>query len=536
MSDPATISTDPVAAWAEADAAPSPPAAVAQTAPDVPPLLEMRGICKGFVGVPVLADVDLDLRPGEVHAVLGENGAGKSTLMKILAGVYVPDAGSIVLDGQEVRFHHPRDAQLAGVSIMYQEFNLLPERTVAQNIFLGREPLKGMAVDDRAMENETARLLESLNVETGISPRSLVRHLSVAQQQTVEIAKALSYAARILVMDEPTAALSLHETEALFERVRLLQRQGLGVLYISHRLREIFELAQRVTVLKDGRRVGTVTVGEVTTRQLVRMMVGRDLAHYFPPRATPEEVGDAKLRVRGGAVRGRLQGIDLEVRAGEILGIAGLAGSGRTELAQALFGVVPFDEGTMEIEGRPVRVRSPREAIRQRLGFVTEDRKLEGLVLPLSVRDNGLLALRSLGNWLLGRLPGRPRPITELAAEVDLRAASLEQEVRFLSGGNQQKVVLCKWLATNSRILIFDEPTRGIDVGAKAGIHELMRQLARAGAAIVMISSELPEVIGMSDRIVVMRGGTIAGELPGGSSEHDIMLLATGEHELAKTA
>src|SRR5215207_9483479 len=495
------------------------------------PLLQMRGITKSFFGVPVLDAVDLDVMPGEVHAVVGENGAGKSTLMKILVGAYQPDAGSILLDGEEVRFSHPRHAQERGVSIIYQEFNLLPERTVAQNIFLGRESARGPLVDNRAMEVATARLLAQLGVEGAISPGSLVRDLSVAQQQTVEIAKALSFEARILVMDEPTAALSPHEVDALFERVRLLQERGLAVLYISHRMKEIFELSRRITVLKDGRKVDTVASDAVRPGELVRMMVGRELDHYFPPRAAANEIGPVRLHVRDGAV-GKLHEIDLEVRAGEIVGLAGLAGAGRTEVARALFGVEPFTAGVVELNGQPIRIRSPRQAIRAGIGFLTEDRKLEGLVLPQSVRDNALLALRSLGQARMNERPVKEAPsVLDLARRVELRAASLEQEVRYLSGGNQQKVVLAKWLAMRAQILIFDEPTRGIDVGAKAGIHELMRELASAGAAILMISSELPEVIGMSDRILVMRDGTIAGELPTGASEAQIMLLATGERE-----
>jgi ABC-type sugar transport system ATPase subunit len=500
------------------------------------PLLQMRGITKSFFGVPVLDAVDLDVTVGEVHAVVGENGAGKSTLMKILAGAYQPDAGSILLDGEEVRFGHPRQAQERGVSIIYQEFNLLPERTVAQNIFLGREPARGPFVDNRTMEEATAKLLAELGVEGAISPGSPVRELSVAQQQTVEIAKALSFEARILVMDEPTAALSPHEVDALFERVRLLQQRGLAVLYISHRLKEVFELSRRITVLKDGRRVDTVTSDAVRPGDLVRMMVGRELDHYFPPRATAGEIGDVRLQVRSGAV-GKLHDVDLEVRAGEIVGLAGLAGAGRTEVARALFGVEPFTAGVVELNGKPVRIRSPRQAIRAGIGFLTEDRKMEGLVLPQSVRDNALLALRSLGQAHMNERPIKEAPsVLDLARRVELRAASLEQEVRYLSGGNQQKVVLAKWLATRAQILIFDEPTRGIDVGAKAGIHELMRELARAGAAILMISSELPEVIGMSDRILVMRDGTIAGELQAGASEGQIMLLATGERETVVAA
>ena len=500
------------------------------------PLLQMRGITKSFFGVPVLDAVDLDVMAGEVHAVVGENGAGKSTLMKILVGAYQPDEGSILLNGEEVRFSHPRQAQERGVSIIYQEFNHLPERTVAQNIFLGREPARGPLVDNRAMEEATAKLLAELDVEGTILPDTPVRELPVAQQQTVEIAKALSFEARILVMDEPTAALSPHEVDALFERVRLLQERGLAVLYISHRMKEIFELSRRITVLKDGRKVDSVASDSVRPGELVRMMVGRELDHYFPPRATAGEIGPVRLQVRGGAI-GKLHDINLEVRAGEIVGLAGLAGAGRTEVARAIFGVEPFTSGGVELNGKPIRIRSPRQAIRAGIGFLTEDRKLEGLVLPQSVRDNALLALRSLGRARVEERPGRAAPsVLDLARRVELRAASLEQEVRYLSGGNQQKVVLAKWLATRAQILIFDEPTRGIDVGAKAGIHELMRELARAGAAILMISSELPEVIGMSDRILVMRDGTIAGELPPGASEAQIMLLATGERETLAAA
>ena len=498
--------------------------------PDATPLLQMRGIGKSFFGVPVLSEVDLDLRAGEVHAVLGENGAGKSTLMKVLAGAHTPDEGTITMDGQELRFGHPKDAQAAGISIIYQEFNLLPERTVAQNIFLGREPMRGPVVDRRAMEASTRELMAQLRVAGGIPPGRMVKRLSVAQQQTVEIAKALSVAARIVVMDEPTAALSPHETAALFEQVRLLGARGIGVLFISHRLTEIFQIADRVTVLKDGRRVATVDTAATTPRELVRLMVGREIEHYFPPRAAAGEIGTALLAVRDGAVTGFLRDINLDLRAGEVLGIAGLAGSGRTEIAQAIFGVRPFDSGSMTIDGREVRMRTPRQAIGRGLGFVTEDRKAEGLVLGLGVRENALLALRGLGAWLRGRLPRRTS-VPELAQQVDLRTTNLERDVRFLSGGNQQKVVLAKWLATRSKIFLFDEPTRGIDVGAKAGIHELIRELARAGAAVLMISSELPEVIGMSDRILVMRNGRIAGELPAGPSESDIMFLATGEHE-----
>jgi ribose transport system ATP-binding protein len=495
-------------------------------------LLEMRGIGKEFLGVRVLEDIDLECDRGEVHAIVGENGAGKSTLMKILVGAYEPSEGEIRLDGETVEFHHPLEAQHAGVSIIYQEFNLLPDRTVAENVFLGREPKRGMLVDRAEMERHTARLLKDLAPEDPISPRELVGKLPVARQQTVEIAKALSLDARILVMDEPTAALAAHEVERLFGTVRRLSERGLAVLYISHRLREVFELAQRVTVLKDGRRVATTPTDQVAPPDLVRMMVGRELDQYFPDRAPPGQRGEVRLRLAS-AGNELLSGIDLDVHAGEIVGIAGLQGSGQTALARAIFGVEPLETGSLELDGRERRIRSPHQAISAGIGYVTEDRKSEGLALAQSVRDNVSLAWRGLRRSFRRE---HALGVAELARAVELRAHGLGQEVRFLSGGNQQKVVLAKWLATEPRLVVFDQPTRGIDVGAKAGIHDLIRGLANEGVAVIMISSELPEVIGMSDRIVVMRAGTIAGVLPAGSSESEIMFLATGERDIPATA
>lgn len=498
------------------------------------PLLQMQGIEKSFTGEKALSKVDFDCSVGQIHAIVGENGAGKSTLMKILAGAYQPDAGKILLEGEEVRFRHAQEAQEQGISIIYQEFNLLPERTVAQNVFLGREPRRGILVDRGKMERATAGILEDLNAHGKIRPNSLVGDLPLAEQQTVEIAKALSLDARILVMDEPTAALSSTEVEVLFDSIRRLRERGLAIIYVSHRLKEVFELADRISVLKDGEKMATVGVEAVSSRELVKMMVGRDLDQYYPSRAEPEDFGEVKLRVEGGGV-GMLHDIDLELRTGEVVGIAGLQGSGRTELARAIFGAEPFETGTIEIDGSSVRIRSPQKAIRQRIGFVTEDRKSEGLIPLRSVRENGRLSLRTLSRRQRKErgLTG-PELIEQLSRTVELRARSLEQEVRFLSGGNQQKVVLTKWLAVQPEILIFDEPTRGIDVGAKAGIHDLIRHLAREGLAVLMISSELPEVIGMSDRILVMRSGTIAGELQAGTEEAEIMLLATGEEDVGE--
>jgi ribose transport system ATP-binding protein len=498
----------------------------------MPELLEMRGIAKSFVGVEVLHGVDLDLKEGEIHAIVGENGAGKSTLMKVLAGVHHPDRGTISIDGKEVSFAHPHAAQAAGVGIIYQEFNLLPDRTVAENVFVGREPQRRGIIDRRGMERATAALLEDLGV-TSFGPRTLVRRLSVAQQQVVEIVKARSLDARILVLDEPTAALAEHEVELLFSLVRRLQEQGIGMLYISHRLREVFTLADRITVLKDGALVKTVAKTEIDARGLVGLMVGRELDDYFPPRAEASDIGDVRLALRD-VTTDLLRGVSFEVRAGEIVGLAGLQGSGRTELARAIFGADPLRGGSIELDGKPVKIRSPRAAIRAGLGFITEDRKAEGLALAQSVADNMLLAVRTVipGGRRRRREPGL-MSVKDLAAAVELRAQGPEQEVRFLSGGNQQKVVLAKWLETRPRVMIFDEPTRGIDVGAKAGIHDLIRKLARDGKAVLMISSELPELIGMSDRILVMREGSLVGELPADSSETDIMHLAAVEEKAA---
>jgi len=495
-------------------------------------LLRMEGIRKSFVGVEVLHGVDLDLQAGEIHAIVGENGAGKSTLMKVLAGVHPPDAGTIRIDGQEVAFHHPHAAQAAGVGIVYQEFNLLADRSVAENVFVGREPVKRGIVDRRSMERATAALLEEVG-EGSFGPRTLVRRLSVAQQQVVEIVKARSLDARILVLDEPTAALAENEVELLFRLVRRLQEQGIGMLYISHRLREVFTLADRITVLKDGALVKTLATSETDSRGLVNLMVGRELDGYFPPRGDATDLGDVRLAVKDVSTS-LLRNVSLQVRAGEIVGLAGLQGSGRTELARAIFGADPVASGGVELDGKPVRFSTPRAAVKAGIGFITEDRKLEGLALAQSISDNMLLAVRTVipGGRRRRREPGL-MSVKDLAAAVELRARGPEQEVRFLSGGNQQKVVLAKWLETRPRVLIFDEPTRGIDVGAKAGIHDLIRKLAKDGVAVLMISSELPELIGMSDRILVMHEGALAGELPGGSGEQDIMQLATGNLEAA---
>ncbi|RSM72622.1 sugar ABC transporter ATP-binding protein [Kibdelosporangium aridum] len=481
------------------------------------PIVRMSGISKQFLGVTVLKDVDLDLHGGEVHALVGENGAGKSTLMKILAGAHRPDAGEIVLNGQTVSFTSPRDAQHAGIAIVHQELTLLPDRTVAENVYLGREPVRRGQVDRRRMEADTADLLDRLG-ERGITPRTPVRRLPVAQQQVVEIVKALSMDARVIAMDEPTAALADHEVELLYDLVDRLRSRGIAVLYVSHRLREVFDLSQRITVLKDGILVTSTQTNQISPDELVRAMVGRPLDAMFPDRAKAR--GATRLAVRNGGNE-RLHDITIELSAGEIVGLAGLQGAGRSAVARALCGVDPLTTGEFEVDGQLVHIRSPRAAIRHGIAHVTEDRKGEGLALRQTVRDNTML----VRNATFGR---KRIDVEQLLRSVRLVSRGSDQEVRYLSGGNQQKVVLAKWLAVKPKVLIADEPTRGIDVGAKKTVYDLLRELADSGVAILMISSELPELIGMSDRILVMHDGRLAGELPADSSEEAVMALATG--------
>ena len=494
-------------------------------------ILEVRNITKRFPGVVALDDVSVEFYPGEVHAVVGENGAGKSTLMKVMAGAYKREVGQIFFGGEKVEFDHPQEAQKAGISIIYQEFNLLPERTVAENIFLGREPGRFGVVDHKKMESDTIEVLKQLEAEDIIKPDELLGTLSVAQQQVVEIAKAISYDARVLIMDEPTASLASHEVGVLTDLMMRLKARGIAIIFISHRLVEVFDLAQRVTVLKDGVKIDTELTENLTRGRIVEMMVGRELSEYFPELARPEDIGDVALAIRN-ASNELVHDINLEIRKGEIVGVAGLQGSGRTALASAIFGVEPFTTGAIEIAGQAELFSKPAQAIRRKFGYVTEDRKNEGLVLMQPISDNVLLTVRTLQRWLSRALPLGIRQDKNLAIDVsehmDVRASSMEQEVQYLSGGNQQKVVLSKWLATDAKVLLFDEPTRGIDVEAKASIHERIRELAREGTAVLMISSELPEVIGMSDRIIVMWDGTIVGELPAAASESEIMHMATG--------
>ncbi|MDH7570724.1 MAG: sugar ABC transporter ATP-binding protein, partial [Armatimonadota bacterium] len=465
---------------------------------------------------------------GEVMALAGENGAGKSTLIKILAGAYPKDAGEIRLGDTPVEITGPHHAQQLGIAVIYQEFNLVPGLDVAQNIFLGREPIGRIPgfIDRRRLYRDAEAVLQRIGAR--LDPRALVRHLSVADQQMVEIAKAVAADATILVMDEPTAALTEREEEALFALIRSLKAKGTTILYISHRLDEIFAIADRVTVLRDGRRIQTLSVNETNRAELIRLMVGRELSETFPRRAEPQ--GEVALRVRGLRRRGAPAPIDLEVRRGEILGIAGLVGAGRTELARALFGADPVESGEVLLDGQPLRIRSPADAIAHGIALAPEDRKQQGLVLTMNVRDNITLAALNQFCWM-GFIRGgeETRRCLELIHQLGVRTTGPLQPVRNLSGGNQQKVVLAKWLATSPRVLVLDEPTRGIDVGAKAEIYRLMDELARSGVAIVMISSELPELLGMSDRVLVMHEGRVTGHFSRSEATQErVMHAATG--------
>jgi ribose transport system ATP-binding protein len=491
------------------------------------PALEMRGISKRYPGVTALDDVGLSVLPGEVHALVGENGAGKSTLMKILAGAEAADTGEIWLDGAPVVIGSPERAIELGIGIIYQEFNLVPHLTVAENLFLGREPAARVPgfISFARMREEAREVLDSHGIR--LDPRAVVADLSVAPQQMVEIAKATSRPLRVLAMDEPSSALTELERGNLFALIRALKGRGTGIIYISHRLEEVFEIADRVTVLRDGRGVGTRQVGETSPGELIRMMVGRELKESIPKRPAP--IRSAVLEVRGLTRVGVFDDVSFTVRGGEIVGIGGLVGAGRTEVVRAIFGADPVDAGEIRLEGRAIRPRSPREAIRLGIGLVPEDRKGLGLILGMCVRENVSLAnLDALTRAGFIRRRREREVAEEYIASLSIRTPSTEQETRLLSGGNQQKVVLARWLFTRSKLLIFDEPTRGVDVGAKTEIYELMNRLAERGVGLIMVSSELPELLGMSDRILVMRQGRLAGELSRAEATGErVMELAT---------
>jgi len=503
------------------------------------PLLRMRGISKGFPGVQALRDVDLEVRAGEVHCLVGENGAGKSTLMKILMGVYRPDAGEIRLDGRRVAIANPRQALDLGITMVFQELNLVPVLSVAENVFLGDEPLRFRplgVVDWRTLRRRTAEVIERFGFP--LRPDAVVRRLSRAQQQLVEIVKALLASSKIVIMDEPTASLSLEETDQLFTIIRRLRDEGVAVIYISHRLEELREVGDRVTIMRDGERVHTGDIATTDLPTMIRHMVGRELTDMYPK--APAPIGAERLRVEGLRARGgRVRGVSFAVRAGEIVGLAGLVGAGRTELAEALFGVAPIEAGRVLIDGVERRFRSPHDAIRAGLGLLTEDRKRTGLLLNLPVAHNVTIA--ALGRLLRGfHLPlGAERRIADdYVGRLNIRTPSVRQIALRLSGGNQQKVVLAKWLYAQSQILIFDEPTLGIDVGAKVEVYRLLCELARQGAAILMISSDLPELLAMSDTLLTMRRGEITATLdPRKATQEEVLrYMALGADTVADSA
>lgn len=491
-------------------------------------ILELKKISKSFSGVEVLHEVSFALQPGEVHALLGENGAGKSTLVKIITGVHQPDKGEILLNGEPVHFRDARESRQAGIAAIYQELSLFPDLDVAENIFVGRQPVtSGGRVDWRKLYADAGKLLESLGVKLDLKQKA--RTLSIAEQQMVEIARAFSIHARILIMDEPTSSLTLHEVDDLFRLVRRLREEGTAVIFISHRLEELYTLADRVTVLRDGSYVGTKPMNDVSRDDLIRMMVGRTITNLFPKQDVA--AGDVILKVENLTRAGSFYGVNFELRRGEILGLAGLVGAGRTNVARAIFGVEPPTGGRIQIDGHEVSITSPQRAIELGLAYVPEDRQLHGLIPAMPLTPNislPMLPHYAQMGWLQDRL--ERKSAYDAAIQMEVRANNVWQLARELSGGNQQKVVLAKWLSTNPRILILDEPTRGIDVGTKAAVHGLMSKLAAEGLAILMISSELPEILGMSDRVIVMREGHVTGHFSRAEATQENIISAATQN------
>lgn len=494
-------------------------------------VVQMQNISKRFPGVQALKDVDFTVERGQIHALLGENGAGKSTLMKILSGLYRPDTGKIFFLGQAVEFHNARDALNAGVSTIYQELLLCPNLRVAENIFLGREPTRNLLLQSNQLFEQCRVDLEAMGFGD-LNPRAQLSDLTVAQRQMVEIAKALNLNNDLIIMDEPTSSLTPSEVERLFQTMTRLKEQGKAIIFISHRLEEIFEIADYVTVLRDGELVASKPIAEVTHDDLVRMMVNRELAKSLTERYEGGEEGEVLLEVRNLTQKGLFENASFSLRRHEVLGFAGLVGAGRTELMRAIFGIDPLDAGEILVEGQAVKIKTPQDAIRLGLGMATEDRKEDGLFFDLSVREN--ITMAQLGLGALTRFLGFVRrhqertAVDEYVKSMDIRTPNMGTRVISLSGGNQQKVILSRWLMTQPRVLILDEPTRGIDVGAKAEIHKLIRELAQKGHGIIVVSSELPELLAISDHIIVMREGHITAKLvTAETSQEEIMAYAT---------
>ena len=489
--------------------------------------IEMKGIDKSFGTNQVLKDAGFYLKDGEVHALMGENGAGKSTLMKILTGVYTRDAGTVYVDGKEVLYKNPQEAEKAGIVFIYQELNVLFDLTVEENLFMGKEITKRFGIcDKKAMREKAQEVMDRMGVNIPVT--ALMSDLSVGQQQMVEICKALMVDAKVLIMDEPTAALTQSETRVLFEVIKSLREKGVSIVYISHRMEEIFELCDRITVLRDGTYVDTRYIKDINMDDIVQMMIGRTIGERFPKRDV--KIGEEVLRVEGLTHEKLFRNVSFSVRAGEVLGFSGLMGAGRTEIMQAIFGNIPVKEGKVFIEGKEVSIKNPRQAIKAGIGFITEDRKTEGLLLEKSIAENIEIAnLNKISKNSVLQKNKQKEIVKKGIEEFRIRCFGPEHECHNLSGGNQQKVVLAKWIYTDPKILILDEPTRGVDIGAKKEIYSVINDLAAKGVAVILVSSELPEVLGMSDRITVVHEGRITGTLSADEADQaKVMTLATG--------
>lgn len=492
------------------------------------PVIEMKGISKSFSGNKVLDQVDFQLLPGEIHALMGENGAGKSTLIKILTGIYERDAGKVFIKGKEVHFKNPKEAEQFGIAVIHQELNIIPYLTVYENMFLGKELTVGRfgITKDKEMKRKTKEYLNRLGIE--IDPNMEAGNLSVGQQQMIEIARAVAADTEVLIMDEPTAALTEREIEALFKVISSLKKQGVGIVYVSHRMEEIFQICDRISVLRDGQFIGTKEVAKTNFDEIVKLMVGRQLGERFPERDT--KIGQERFKVENLTSKGSFENIRFSVHQGEIVGVAGLMGAGRSEIMQAIFGYRKMDGGKVFIDGKEVTIKSPYDAIKAGIAFVTEDRKSQGLILELSVREN--LSITTLDKISKNSLISSKTEISladEMIEKLHVKTSGREISVKSLSGGNQQKIVIGKWLGIHPKILILDEPTRGVDVGAKKEIYQLMNDLTKQGVSIIMVSSELPEILGMSDRILVIHEGKLAAELDKSeANQENIMQSATG--------
>jgi ribose transport system ATP-binding protein len=492
------------------------------------PVIEMKGISKSFSGNKVLDRVDFQLLPGEVHALMGENGAGKSTLIKILTGIYERNEGTVTVKGNEVHFHNPKEAEQSGIAVIHQELNIIPSLTVFENMFLGKELTVGRFgfTKDKEMKQKTKEYLNRLGID--LDPNVEAGKLSVGQQQMIEIARAVAANTEVLIMDEPTAALTDREIEALFKVISSLKEQGVAIVYVSHRMEEIFQICDRISVLRDGQFIDVKEVATTNFDEIVKLMVGRQLGERFPERDT--NIGGERFKVEGLTCKGSFENIHFSVNQGEVIGVAGLMGAGRTEIMQAIFGYRHLDAGKIFIDGKEVTIKTPHDAIKAGIAFVTEDRKSQGLILDLSVRENfSITNLDKISAKSLISSQKEVSMVDEMIEKLRVKTSGRELSVKSLSGGNQQKIVIGKWLGMNPKILILDEPTRGVDVGAKKEIYQLINDLTKQGVAIIMVSSELPEILGMSDRILVIHEGKLAGVLDkSDASQEKIMQFATG--------